>query len=134
MPLHLVSPFDREVEAPPGDDRPAPVSTRHWRQPLRDICFIVIKAGAYLGSIYLMVLGLPLLFFLLLAGGDLGLFFVHIGNLAAHYLAADHAAQAGFINELKLGLFGIATLIVIWRLPRFLDDVSAALAPRKEVL
>ena len=28
---------------------------------------------------------------------------------------------------------GVATLIVIWRLPRFLNDVSAALAPRKEV-
>jgi len=134
MPLHLVSPFDREVDTPPGDDQPAPVSTRHWRQPLRDICYILIMAGAYLGSIYLMVLGLPLLFFLMLAGGDLSLFFIHIGNLAAHYLAADHAAQAGFINELKLGLFGVATLIVIWRLPRFLDDVSAALAPRKEVL
>ena len=62
------------------------------------------------------------------------MFFMHLGNLAAHYLAADHAAQAGFINELKLGLFGVATLIVIWRLPRFLDDVSAALAHRKEVL
>ena len=57
----------------------------------------------------------------------------NLGNLAAHYLAADRAAQAGFINELKLGLFGVATLIVIWRLPRFLNDVSAALAPRKEV-
>mgnify|MGYP006331725945 FL=1 len=134
MPLHLVSPFDREVETPPGDNPPGPISTQHWRQPLRDICFILIKAGAYLGSIYLAVLGLPLLFFLLLAGGDLGLFFMHLGNLAAHYLAADHAAQAGFINELKLGLFGVATLVVIWRLPRFLDDVSAALAPRKEVL
>jgi len=74
-----------------------------------------------------------IVFFLLLAGGDLGLLFMHLGNLAAHDLAADHAAQAGFINELKLGLLGVATLIVIWRLPRFLDDVSAALAPRKEV-
>ena len=67
MPLHLVSPFDREVETPPGDNPPGRISTRHWRQPLRDICFILIKAGAYLGSIYLAVLGLPLLFFLLLA-------------------------------------------------------------------
>src|SRR3546814_9500778 len=94
MPLHLVSPFDREVETPPRDDPPGPISTRHWRQPLRDMCFILIKAGAYLGSIYLAVLGLPLLFFLLLAGGDLGLFFMHFGKIAAHYLAADHAAQA----------------------------------------
>ncbi len=133
MPLHLVSPFDREVDTPPGDNPPGRISTRRWRQPLRDICFILIRAGSYLGSIYLAVLGLPLLFFLLLAGGDLSLFFMHLGNLAAHYLAADPAAQAGFINELKLGLLGVATLIVIWRLPRFLDDVSAALAPRKEV-
>ena len=71
MPLHLVSPFDREVETPPGDNPPGPISTRRWRQPLRDICFILIKAGAYLGSIYLAVLGLPLLFFRLLARGGM---------------------------------------------------------------
>lgn len=133
MPLHLVSPFDREADTPPGGNRSAATGSRFWRQPLRDICFILIKAGAYLGSIYLMVLGLPLLFFLMLAGGDLDLVFVHLGNLAAHYLAADHAAQAIFANQVKLVLFGIATLAAIWRLPRFLDDVSVSLAPRKEI-
>ena len=130
MPLHLVTPFDRDDLAPPGDD-PAPSVFANWRRHAADLCTILIKAGAFLGAIYLMVLGLPLVFFLLLTGGDLALLFVQLGNLSAHYLAADHARQASFAAELKLGLFGIATLVAILRLPHFLDDVSTTLAQDK---
>lgn len=131
MPLHLVSPFDDEGEFPPGQAAAAPPA-RPWRQPLADLCFILIKAGAYLGSIYLMVLGLPLLFFLAMTGGDMNLLFAQIGNLAAHYVAADAARQMSFANEIKLCFLGIATFAAIWRLPRFLDEVAHTLSPRSE--
>jgi len=97
-------------------------------KPLADLWYILVKAGAFLGAIYLMVLGLPLLAFLLLAGGDPERFFLHLGNLSAHYLAADHARRLIFTRELALGLFGIATFAAIWRLPRFLDEVADSLS------
>ena len=110
---------DRQADMAPNS--PA----KRLLQIFADLCFILVKAGAFLGAIYLAVLGLPLLFFLLLTGGDMTLLFAQLGNLAAHYQAADHARQAAFANELKLAALGIATLAVIWRLPRFLGDVAA---------
>jgi len=129
MPLHLVSPFDGEdIPLPSEPSSPSEQALlARLRHPFADICFILLKAGAFLGAIYLAVLGLPLLFFLALVGGNLDLLFLQLGNLSAHYLATDHAAQALFAGELKLGLFGIATLIAILRLPRFLDDVARTL-------
>ena len=133
MPLYHSSPFDREpAPAPPGEASPARAIP--WRRPISDFCFILIKAGAFLGSIYLAVLGLPLLFFLALAGGNMALLFTQLGNLSAHYLAADGASQEAFSGTLKLALLGIATFVAIWRLPRFLDEVGRALdVPEKRL-
>jgi hypothetical protein len=126
MPLYHSTPFDREpAPAPPGEPRRA--LALPWRRPLADFCFILIKAGGFLGSIYLAVLGLPLLFFLALAGGNLQLLFLQVGNLSTHYLAADGASQAAFAGTLKLALMGVATFVAIWRLPRFLNEVGRAL-------
>jgi hypothetical protein len=132
MPLHLVTPFDLDGDPPPVESARTPARLAWLRKPFADVCYILLKASAFLGAIYLAVLGLPLLFFLALVGGDLELLFTQLGNLSAHYLAADHARQAMFAGELKLGLFGTATLVAIWKLPRFLDDVSATL-DREEV-
>ena len=131
MPLQLVTPFDREDQAPPLI---AQATLARWRARSADVCFIVLKAGAFLGAIYLAVLGLPLLLFLALVGGDIELLFTQLGNLSAHFLAADQARQAAFAGGIKLGLFGIATLIAIWRLPRFLNEISATLDPREQEL
>lgn len=137
MPLYLVTPFDHLATpvaadmAPPG--LPAPATSAGDNPPparryLADLWYILVKAGAFLGAIYLMVLGLPLLAFLMLAGGDPERLFLHLDNLAAHYLAADHNARAAFDQGTALGLFGLATLIAIWRLPSFLDAVQAGLS------
>ena len=133
MPLHLIAPFDREPDPAPPGDAPIRRASRHRRQ-FADLCFILVKAGAFLGAIYLAVLGLPLMFFLMLTGGDMALLFAQLGNLSAHYLAADHARQAEFAGEIKLALLGIATFAAIWRLPRFLDEVAATLDHEEEAL
>lgn len=143
MPLYLASPFDTapgdqpgrmslvEPAALPSESEPRETTPTKSRKPLADLWYILIKAGAFLGAIYLMVLGLPLLAFLLLAGGDPERFFLHLGNLSAHYLAADHARRLLFTRELALGLFGIATFAAIWRLPRFLDEVADSLSQER---
>jgi hypothetical protein len=122
-------PGDVPVPAPtlvllPSDPRKASELRRHFA----DLWYILVKAGAFLGAIYLAVLGLPLLAFLMLAGGDPERLFLHLGNLSAHYLAADHARRALFAGELTLGFFGLATFAAIWRLPAFLDDVATGLS------
>ncbi len=137
MSLYLVSPFDppcleieedAQVPAQPRTTLPDGPALPPARRHLADLWYILVKAGAFLGAIYLMVLGLPLLAFLMLAGGDPERLFLHLDNLAAHYLAADHNARAAFDQGTALGLFGLATLIAIWRLPAFLDAVQAGLS------
>lgn len=126
MPLHTVTPFDRahdahrqqRLDSPPG---------KSWRQHGADTCYILVKAGLFLGSSYLMTLGLPLLFFLMISGGSVDLFFAQLANLADRFLAAGPARQASFVDGVRFGLVGLATLVAIWRLPRFLHDVTEGL-------
>lgn len=126
--IDFASPFDREHHEEgdvPGLAARILVSPA-WRR-VADLCFILVKAAAYLAAIYLAVLGLPLLAFLVASGGDMALLFAQLGNLSAHYLAAPAASQAMFAGEIKLTLAAIATFAAIWRLPRFLDEVAATL-------
>lgn len=130
MPLHVVTPFDRAQDAP-LDDRPDNPPGKTWRQHAADTCYILVKAGSFLGSTYLMTLGLPLLFFLMISGARMDLLFMQIGNLAARFLSADPVRQAGFVEELKFTAVGLATLLVIWRMPRFLNEVAEGLREEK---
>jgi hypothetical protein len=126
MPLHVVTPFDRAHE-PQLDESLDLLPGPTWRRYAADTCFILVKAGGFLASTYLMTLGLPLLFFLMISGGSVDVFFAQIANLADRFLSADAARQSGFVEELKFGLIGLATLMAIWRMPRFLNEVADGL-------
>ena len=76
---------------------------------------------------YRDVLGLPLLFFLMISGGDVELFFAQLANFVDRFLGADPDRQVGFVNELKFGLIGLATLVACLRLPGFLCEVNEGL-------
>lgn len=130
MPLHVVTPFDRAHEAQLDESLdllPGPT----WRRYAADTCFILVKAGGFLASTYLMTLGLPLLFFLMISGGSVDVFFAQIANLADRFLSADAARQSGFVEELKFGLIGLATLMACLRMPRFLNEVADGLREEK---
>lgn len=129
MPLHLVTPFDRPDA--PEDEQPlfSPVPT--WRSRIADGCYIVLRGSLFLGSCYLMALGLPLLFFLLLSGGNPDAFFAHVANLGDRFLAADLARRVTFLDQCKLVLIGLATLVVVWRMPRFIRDLDRELSGEK---
>lgn len=130
MPLHLISPFDRPLDTRPDEGFATP-SAKSWRQHAADTCYILVKAGGFLGSTYLMTLGLPLLFFLLISGGSVDLLFAQIENLAGRFLTADPVRKAGFVEELKFAAVGLATLLAVWRLPRFLNEVATRLQGEK---
>lgn len=130
MPLHVVTPFDRAQDAPLDEDLDLPPS-KTWRHHAADTCYILVKAGSFLGSTYLMTLGLPLLFFLMISGGSMDLLFAQIANLADRFLSADPVRQASFVEELKFAAVGLATLIAIWRMPRFLNEIAEGLREEK---
>lgn len=129
MPLHLVTPFDRtalsEVEQPASHRVPT------WRSRMADGCYIVLRGSLFLGSSYLMALGLPLLFFLALSGGNPDAFFAHVANLADRFLGADLERRVTFLDQCKFVLICLATLVVVWRMPRFIRDLDRELSGEK---
>ncbi len=112
-----------------------PIAAHDTKQRLAvdaaDLCYIVLRGSTFLASSYLMALGLPLLFFLLISGGDAGVFFAHLANIADRFLGAEQGRQVGFLDEFKFVLIGVATLVVVWRLPRFINDLERELSGEK---
>ena len=132
-PLHLVA--AAEHNAAHGDALDAlrdEKAHRGWRRRAADLCFITLRASSFLGSSTLMALGVPLVFFLAIAGGDGSSLFAHLANLAGRFLAADTARQVAFLGEFKLVLIAAATLIAALRLPRFLRDLERDLSGEKK--
>ncbi|WP_298089662.1 hypothetical protein [uncultured Sphingomonas sp.] len=129
MPLHLVTPFDRTD--PSEDEQPVSQPVRTLRSRVADGCYILLRGCLFLGSSYLMALGLPLLFFLLLSGGNPDAFFAHVANLGDRFLAADLARRVSFLGQCKFVLIGLATLVVVWRMPRFIRDLDRELSGEK---
>ena len=130
MPLHLVTPIDRAQSAR-ADSESLDLPVKGWRSHAADLCYIVLRGSTFLGSSYLMALGLPLLFFLLISGGDAGVFFAHLANISDRFLGAEQGRQIGFLDEFKFVLIGVATLVVVWRLPRFINDLERELSGEK---
>ena len=129
MPLHLVTPFDRTD--PSEDEQPVSQPVQTLRSRMADGCYILLRGCLFLGSSYLMALGLPLLFFLLLSGGNPDAFFAHVVNLGDRFLAADLARRVTFLGQCKFVLIGLATLVVVWRMPRFIRDLDRELSGEK---
>ena len=132
-PLHLVAsaqgnPAHSDADPTQAGER----AHRGWRRRAADLCFITLRASAFLGSSTLMALGVPLVFFLAIAGGDGESLFAHLANLAERFRAADTARQVAFLGEFRLVLIGAATLIAAWRLPRFLRDIERDLSGGKK--
>ncbi len=119
MPLHQ-TPFD-DIDVWSPSIRLLPF--------LQGTCFVLIEAARFAVSSLLIVLGVPLFFFLLLAGWDLSLLFAQLQNLAEHYRDADALRRLGFSQDLQ-GAFLILTLgVLLLRSPRFLRRIEQALAP-----
>ena len=123
MSLHLVTPADQALEA----DQVLPPRDKGWRGHAADTCYILLKAGGFLATTYLMTLGLPLLFFLMISGGDVELFFAQLANFADRFLGAEPERQVDFVDQLTFGLVGLATLVACLRLPGFLCEVNEGL-------
>ena len=156
MPHCLHSPFDREVEARPepdwlpdraiiaatqeGEDLPrpprraAPKPPRHWWGIAADSCYIVVRSCAFLMACWVIAMGLPLMFLLLLTGGQMDMTFAFMGSLFGAFVSATPDRQYAFASQATWVLVALATAVAAWRLPRFLDEVSDGLKAGRKVL
>ncbi len=105
-----------------------------WSPPLKLLlflqgtCFVLIEAARFAVSSLLIVLGVPLFLFLLVAGWDLALLFVQLENLAAHYRDADAIRRLGFSQDLQGTFLVILVSVVLLRAPGFIKRLEAGLA------
>jgi hypothetical protein len=120
--LHLVASNEHAGDTPActGAQTQAP----RWITQGQELAFVTVKAALFLASTWLMAFGLPLLSFLALSGGDLDQLFWQVDNLASRWIAADAVRKEAFSQLIQIALVGPATLILIWRMPRFLADLD----------
>jgi hypothetical protein len=100
---------------------------RHWWGLAGDGCYIMIEAGAFLMACWVMAMGLPLMFLLLLSGGQIDMMFAFLGTMFGAFAEASPDRQNSFASDATWCLVALATLIAALRLPRFLDSVAAKL-------
>lgn len=155
MPHALHTPFDREVELEPEPDwlpdqaiiaaveqgralpqpvrRPERKTLRHWWGLGADCCYILVKSGLYLIACWVIAMGLPQMFLLLLTGGQIDKVLIFLGSLFGAFADATPDRQYAFASETSWVLLALATAVAAWRLPRFLEEVSEGLkTTRKE--
>lgn len=129
MTFDFTTPMDRAADA--ACEKPR--ATRFpWRRFLSDSCYIMLRSSGFAVTTFLMTLGLPLFFFLLISGWNMDLLFLQLDNIATRYLGADSARQLAFSGELQGGFFLIVLLVAIWRTPRFVADLMRVLDEGKK--
>lgn len=159
MPLHLLTPQDRDYAPEPepvpepdwrpdpailaavehGRDLPRPMRRpdhtprRHWWGLGADCCYIVVKSGLYLMACWVIAMGLPLMFLLLLTGGRIDKGLVFLGSLFGAFAGATPDRQYAFAHQASWVLVALATAVAVWRLPRFLDEVSEGLKTTRKI-
>lgn len=129
MIFDFTTPMDRAADSAMEKSRAAPFP---WRRFLSDSCYIMIRSSGFAVTTFLMTLGLPLFFFLLISGWNMDLLFLQLDNIATRYLGADTARQLAFSGELQGGFFLFVLLIAIWRTPRFVAELMRALDEGKK--
>ncbi len=99
----------------------------NWLALFQGSCFVLIECVIFAASTLLLVLGLPLFVFLLLAGWDLTALFAQLGNLADHYRTAEPIARRLFASDLQIAFLIIAGTLALIRMPGFLRRLERRL-------
>lgn len=98
-----------------------------WRPFIEGTCLVLIETAGFALTSLLIVLGLPLLVFLFLAGWDLGLLFAQLGNLAEHYRSSEPLARRLFSQDLQVGFIALVGGFALLRLPTFVRHLARRL-------
>ena len=100
----------------------------NWHGLFQGTCLVLIEAAGFAVSTLLLVLGLPLFVFLLIAGWDLTALFAQLGNLAEHYRTAEPIARQFFAQDLQIAFLIASGGLALLRLPAFLRRLDRRLA------
>lgn len=102
----------------------------HLRILFADGCHVILSLSLWLGGTLLAALGALLALAIIASNAEPAIFFAHIDNLAAHYLAADAARRADF--DLHIASFGgaLVFLLVLARAPAFAARLRRELSER----
>ena len=153
MPYLHDTPFNRDAQADPdwvlagtlqsSNDPHADLARLRVAQPAKrrlarwmlaaDCCYIVIRATGFLMACWIMALGLPVMFVLLLTGGHLDMTFDLLGSALGGFVSATPDRRYAFASDATWVLVGLATVIAAWRLPRFLTAVTESLDAWKKL-
>ena len=117
---------------PAPDPRPFDACTMRLRRFLADACHLVLSTTIWLGGTLLATLGTILAVVILAADARLPVLFVHLDNLASHYLAADAARRAEFDLQLVGLTAALALLFLVARLPAFAARMRRELSRKDE--
>ena len=126
MALETTTLVDRVPLPTPKTARPDRRSI-NWLALFQGTCLVLIEAAGFAASTLLLVLGLPLFVFLLIAGWDLGSLFAQLGNLADHYLDAEPLARRFFAQDLQIAFLIAAGGLALLRMPSFLRRLDRRL-------
>jgi hypothetical protein len=112
---------DGRSTAPQADLPFVPPLARQWRwaRHLADVAYMLIAVAGWVAGNLLAILGCVVVGFLMIAHGDIDLFFHHIDNLASRYVAADAVRRAAFQHQIAWMLATMAVVLFLVRTPRF---------------
>ena len=99
----------------------------NWLALFQGSCFVLVECVTFAASTLLLVLGLPLFLFLLLAGWDLTSLFAQRGNLADHYRSAEPIARHLFSSDLQIAFLICVGPLALNRMPYFLRRLERRL-------
>lgn len=106
-------------------NRPDRTDRQRLLSRLQGFCFVLIETAGFAVTSILIVLGLPLALFLLVAGWDLGGLFAQLGNLAERYRAADVVRRSLFSQDLMTSFAIALGAVSLLRMPRFLKRLMS---------
>ena len=101
------------------------------REVVAELCYFTLRLSGWLALTLLSTFGLYAVFFMALGAFSAEGFFAHLANISDRFLGAEQGRQIGFLDEFKFVLIGVATLVVVWRLPRFINDLERELSGEK---
>lgn len=82
-----------------------------WARLLADGAYILIAVTSWVAGNILAILGCVVVSFIVIAHGDIDLFFRHVYNLASRYVAADAARRVVFQHQL-IGMLGLMAVVL----------------------
>lgn len=82
------------------------------RQAVADAAYVFLVTTGWLGINLLVILGCAVAMFIVISHGRVDVFFLHVDNLAARYVAADLGRRAAF-EQLLVQLFTLLALVIV---------------------